>query len=150
MGKDSRYGGQCPQLDRYAFYLSFENANCQQYITEKPFYNAYRTGAVPVIMGPPEEDCRVQLPPKSYIHVKAFSNPQELAEHLLFLNSTWEDNYLRLHYWRKDFEVKNEHGMFGAPSFHYCRVCEALNYNSEEPKVYNDLSYFLDPNINCH
>ena len=27
------------------------------------------------------------------------------------------------------FTVLNEHGYFGAPIHHYCRLCEALNYN---------------------
>ena len=33
--------------------------------------------------------------------------------------------------WTFDFPALNEHGYFGAPIRHYCRLCEALNFNSK-------------------
>lgn len=70
---------------------------------------------------------------------------------LLYINATFEENYLMLHEWRKRYEVVNEHGYFNTPCYHYCRVCEALNYNDDSPKVYGleELRHFLDPDVNC-
>ncbi len=31
----------CPGIDVYKFYAAFENSNCDEYMTEKVFWNAY-------------------------------------------------------------------------------------------------------------
>ncbi|WAR27757.1 FUCTA-like protein [Mya arenaria] len=56
----------------YKFYLSFENANCRDYITEKFFLNALRHDFVPVVMGAHPDDYRRVAPPGSFIHVEDF------------------------------------------------------------------------------
>ncbi|XP_014487751.1 PREDICTED: glycoprotein 3-alpha-L-fucosyltransferase A-like [Dinoponera quadriceps] len=58
----------CSVLSSYKFYLSFENSDCREYMTEKVFWNAFHKHAVPIIMGAPLEDCRRLLPPGSYLH----------------------------------------------------------------------------------
>jgi len=50
------------------------------------------------------------------------------------------EEYNKYHEWRFHFTALNEHGYFGAPIRHYCRLCEALNYNSKEEKLYEDLT----------
>ena len=67
--------------------------------------------------------------------------------------------------------VLNEHGYFGSPIRHYCRLCEALNYNSRwrftrfevilhlnyvvphlnlrEEKTYNDLAFSWSKASSC-
>ncbi|XP_049869325.1 3-galactosyl-N-acetylglucosaminide 4-alpha-L-fucosyltransferase FUT3-like [Pectinophora gossypiella] len=67
---------------QYIFYLSFENSNCPQYFTEKCFYNAYSKGAIPVILGPPYDDCFKLLPPNSFIHVDSYKTIDDLAKHI--------------------------------------------------------------------
>lgn len=138
----------CLPLEKYLFYLAFENYNCDQYITEKTFKYGYGKGAVPIIMGSKKNHVYRLLPQHSYLHVLDFKNPKALAERLSFINKTLEDSFLMLHEWRKNMEVLDEY----TPSIHFCRMCEALNYNDDKPKVYgnDDLQRFFDPVTNCY
>ncbi|XP_046836166.1 alpha-(1,3)-fucosyltransferase 7-like [Vespa crabro] len=135
------FDNDCPALNVYKFYLAFENSNCKEYLTEKVFWNGYKKFAVPIIMGPSRNDCERLLPLGSYLHVDDFANPIELAYYLKYLHRNI-DNYLKFHEWRRYYEILNEHGYFGSVSRHYCRICEALHYNSRANKVYKDLDNF--------
>ena len=42
--------------------------------------------------------------------------------------------------WRQEFQVLQEHGYYGPQASHYCRLCQALNYNSRESKIYPSIS----------
>lgn len=138
----------CSILSSYKFYLSFENSNCREYITEKVFWNAFHNYAVPVIMGASLEDCQRLLPPGSYLHVDNFNNADTLAEYLRYLDHD-NERYLKYHKWRVNYIVLNEHGYFGSASKHYCRICEALNYNSNATKVYKKLDDFWNKERDC-
>ncbi|GAB1866732.1 Fucosyltransferase [Camponotus japonicus] len=131
----------CVVLNAYKFYLSFENSNCREYLTEKVFWNAYSKLAVPIIMGASRYDCQRLLPPHSFLHVDDFASADALADYLRYLD---RDNkrYISYHEWRDRYRLINEHGYFGSASKHYCRVCEALHYNSIAPKVYARLEDF--------
>ncbi|XP_059047184.1 4-galactosyl-N-acetylglucosaminide 3-alpha-L-fucosyltransferase 9-like [Achroia grisella] len=144
------FKSDCDMLSEYIFYFSFENSFCSQYLTEKIFQNAYSKGAIPVILGPSIEDCEQLLPPMSYIHTDNFDTPEKLASELIHISQN-NETIFRYHRWRNDFEVVNEHGYFGTKSYHYCRVCEALNYNDDSPTVYDEesLRLFLDPMLTC-
>ena len=67
---------------RYKFYLSFENAICRDYVTEKA-YNALKLDTIPVMFG--GGDYEEILPPRSYIDALHFPDPADLAEPLLTL-----------------------------------------------------------------
>lgn len=138
----------CTALKAYKFYLSFENSNCREYLTEKVFWNAYDKLAVPIIMGASREDCRRLLPPRSFLHVDDFANADALANYLRYLDRD-DERYLQYHDWRGHYQVFNEHGYFGTASKHYCRVCEALHYNSIAPKVYTKLDQFWSQQRDC-
>nr|CAD7400288.1 unnamed protein product [Timema cristinae] len=138
---EGHYESNCLHPNEYKFYLSFENSNCREYLTEKVWFNAYLKNSVPVIMGAPLEDCRRLLPPGSYVHVDAFKSPGHLASYLKHL-AAMPAEYNALFSWKKLFKVVNEHGYFDAPVFHYCRLCEALNYNERSRKVYENLDEF--------
>ncbi|PSN46315.1 hypothetical protein C0J52_18593 [Blattella germanica] len=146
---EGHFAMDCPKLDAYKFYLAFENGDCREYVTEKAWWNGYHKGAVPVIMGASLEECARILPPKSYLHVRNFSSPASLARYLMYLAES-PTEYARLHHWRRRFKVVNEHGYFQSPVHHYCRLCEALNYNDPSPKVYDDLERFWSTERDCY
>lgn len=58
----------------------------------------------------------------------------------------------KYHKWRQHFEIVNEHGYFGTTSYHYCRVCEALNYNDGEVSIYDStrLLSIFGSTLNCN
>ncbi|KAL0841284.1 hypothetical protein ABMA28_015001 [Loxostege sticticalis] len=151
---EMRYGcppyADCPKLRNYLFFLAFENTGCRQYITEKVFHNAFAKGAIPVVMGAPLADYEKLLPPNSFLHVNSFNSPRELAMEIIHLSTN--DDYLETyHKWRQYFEITNEHGNFGNKLHDLCRLCEALNYNDNQTKVYDEdtLKLFLDPKLLC-
>lgn len=99
-------------------------------------------------MGGSQISYRQLLPPNSYIHVDDFASSRDLANYILYLNSTPTElqNYFT---WKKYFNIFNEHGYFRTNSVHYCRMCEALNYNDRQEKIYTDLKVFWKNNY-CH
>nr|XP_054930226.1 glycoprotein 3-alpha-L-fucosyltransferase A-like [Dermacentor andersoni] len=110
---------RCYQMldNDYYFYLSFENANCKDYITEK-FFNALRHNVVPVVMGASREEYLAAAPYHSYIHVDDFASPKELAEylHLLSRNRTLYNQYFE---WKGTGEFVN--------TYFWCRLCAMLH-----------------------
>lgn len=138
----------CDVIEKYKFYLAFENSNCREYITEKMWWNAYHKEVVPVVMGATREEYARLAPPHSFIHVEDFRDPQELAMYLVYLdgNATAYNEYFA---WKRRYVVRNEHGYFGSPSLHLCRMCEAVNRFQGMTKVYKDLDSFWNPKRDC-
>ena len=87
------YGGcgnlRCPRFNKncadaiskkYKFYLSFENSLCKDYVTEKAFRPMIsKYPMVPVVMG--YANYREILPPRSFIDVRWFKSPKDLAKY---------------------------------------------------------------------
>ncbi|XP_076262598.1 glycoprotein 3-alpha-L-fucosyltransferase A-like isoform X2 [Rhynchophorus ferrugineus] len=142
------FKADCPAIDQYLFYLSFENSNCDEYITEKLWWNAFHKNSIPIVMGSTLQTYEKLLPPGSYINVDNFANPAGLADYLLQLNKTGD--FKHYYNWKANFEVLNEHGYFRSKSYHYCRICQSLNYNIKEPKIYNNLQKFWSVKESCH
>ncbi|CAG9773956.1 unnamed protein product [Ceutorhynchus assimilis] len=142
------FGQDCPEIGDYLFYLSFENSNCDEYITEKLWWNAFHKNSIPIVMGSSKETYKKLLPIDSYINVDDFANPQALAQYVQRLNDTGE--FKTYYSWKNNFEIFNEHGYFKSTSFHYCRICQAMNYNDREMKVYNDLENYWSVKRDCH
>ncbi|KAH7969640.1 glycoprotein 3-alpha-L-fucosyltransferase A [Rhipicephalus sanguineus] len=113
-------------LDKdYFFYLSFENANCKDYITEK-FFNALRRNVVPVVMGASREEYQAAAPYHSYIHVDDFASPKELAEYLRLLRSN-PSLYNEYFEWKGTGEFVN--------SYFWCRLCAMLHAPPPPPET---------------
>ncbi|XP_037872953.1 alpha-(1,3)-fucosyltransferase 7 [Bombyx mori] len=144
------FRADCKIISNYLFYFVLENSLCKEYITEKLFHQAYAKGAIPIIQGPPLEDCKRLLPPNSFLHLDEYRSPKKLANEIRNITSN-EDNLLSYHLWRNHFQVINEHGYFGTKSYHYCRICEALNYNDETESVYDSvrINNFMDASKSC-
>lgn len=141
------FTSDCKAIDDYMFYLAFENSNCDEYITEKLWWNAFHKNSIPIVMGASVDSYKKLLPIDSYLNVEQFANPSSLAEYILSLNETGAfANYYK---WKSHFQVLNEHGYFQSPSYHYCRICQALNYNSKNVKVYDDLESYWKEGV-CH
>ena len=67
----------------YKFYLAFENSLCEEYVTEK-FWQMLDLDVVPVVMG--AADYANYLPKDSFLDVRDFEGPEDLANYLHYLN----------------------------------------------------------------
>jgi hypothetical protein len=85
-------------ISRYRFTLAFENSIAHDYVTEK-FYDPLLAGSVPVYLGAPNV---VDHAParESYIDVRDFAGPQQLAHFLLALSCD-EARYAQYQEWRE-------------------------------------------------
>lgn len=99
-------------------------------------------------MGAKSSDYQMLLPPESYINIEDFASPAVLAQFIYRLNATEE--YKDYFKWKQHFDVLNEHGYFHSKSYHYCRICQALNYNDHTTKVYGDLEHFWGVQKDCY
>ena len=120
--------GECQTLlERdYFFYLSFENSDCIDYVTEK-FFMALRMDIVPVVLG--GANYSAIAPPKSFINANDFSSPLELAQELQRLSVT-EEEYLEYFRWKSDYWVEKQADRIRRMG---CSLCKALN----EPRPLN-------------
>ncbi|KAH9278641.1 Glycoprotein 3-alpha-L-fucosyltransferase A [Echinococcus granulosus] len=88
----------------YKFYLSFENSNCRNYITEKVYVNAMQYDMVPIVLGAFKDDYESTLPPHSFINVDDYRSIRELTDYLLYLDKN-DTAYAAYFAWK-------EHGTF--------------------------------------
>ena len=134
---------KCNQkLQRYKFYLSFENSFCIDYITEKYWINALSHNIIPVVMGGASyEDERLAIP-GSFINVVDFESVEALAKYLVYLNAN-DTAYNEYFWWKKEFKV-----VWSLDSWP-CMVCKALNNDSLPAKVYDNLGDFWGVAKNC-
>ncbi|KAF2905188.1 hypothetical protein ILUMI_00965, partial [Ignelater luminosus] len=138
----------CEETIKYKFYLAFENSNCDEFITEQVWWYAYSKNAIPIVMGGSKKYYEQLLPPHSYINTEKFARPRDLVNYIVYLNNTPSD-ILQYFVWKKYFKVVNEHGYFHTASQHYCRACEALNYNNKDEKTIHDMEdYWVEGK--CH
>ncbi|XP_015922621.1 4-galactosyl-N-acetylglucosaminide 3-alpha-L-fucosyltransferase 9 isoform X2 [Parasteatoda tepidariorum] len=104
---------------RCRFYLSFENSVCKDYSTEKLYY-ALMSGMVPVVLG--GDNYAEHLPPHSFIDVRDYSSPKDLANYLLELTVN-DAKFLSYFQWRRKYFIQD-----GAYKW-LCGLCEKLNTN---------------------
>uniref|UniRef100_A0A8C5L4W9 Fucosyltransferase n=2 Tax=Jaculus jaculus TaxID=51337 RepID=A0A8C5L4W9_JACJA len=120
-----------PTIAQYRFYLSFENSQHRDYITEKFWRNALAAGAVPVVLGPPRATYEAFVPPDAFVHVDDFSSARELAAFLVSMN---ESRYLRFFAWRDRLSVRLMHDW----RERFCAIC-AHYPHLPRSQVYEDL-----------
>ncbi|ELT99292.1 hypothetical protein CAPTEDRAFT_36020, partial [Capitella teleta] len=114
------------EVKKHIFYLSFENALCTGYVTEK-FWNALVWGMIPVVMADRASIEQV-APPGSYIHVEDFDSPEELARHL---RNVSQDQALYQSYfkWRKTHVLVADY---------FCDLCSRLYTWDGHLQTYKD------------
>jgi hypothetical protein len=67
----------------YKFYISFENSDCKEYITEK-YYRTLFQPIIPIVMG--LGDYAKDGPPNSSINVNDFKSVKALADYIKLLD----------------------------------------------------------------
>ena len=127
----------------YKFYLAFENSLCEDYITEK-CWKCLKEGMLPVVMGPSIKNYDHLLPPNSFLHVSNFSNAEELASYIKYLDSD-DEAYMRYHLWREKYQV------IMINDNHFLWKCEMCKRMYLPPKtVQGGLSKWFTPQIQCN
>ncbi|XP_054467042.1 alpha-(1,3)-fucosyltransferase 7-like isoform X2 [Anoplopoma fimbria] len=89
-----------PTIANCIFYLSFENSETKDYISEKLWRNAFQSGAVPVVLGPSRATYEALAPPGSFIHVADFNSTADLAAYLkrVALDRQAYESYFQWHH----------------------------------------------------
>ena len=106
---------------KYKFYLSFENVACRDYITEKTM-NPLATGLVPIVYGGLSLQENInKIPPNSFIDIRNFKSPKQLAKYILYLDTN-DSAYMAYHAWRLDYKL--------VPHELFCNICKALHNSS--------------------
>ncbi|KOC68246.1 Alpha-(1,3)-fucosyltransferase C, partial [Habropoda laboriosa] len=126
------YGGDCfsKVFERdYYFYLSFESALCEDFVTEH-LYNPLRYDIVPIVYG--AANYSLFAPPQSYVNAFDFDTPEDLAKYLQWLIDH-PDIYKKYFAWKQYYEIED-----GTPRA-ICSLCKFL-HEQREPKVYPILS----------
>ena len=110
---------------KYKFYLSFENSLCKDYVTEKAFRPMIsKYPMVPVVMG--YANYSQILPPHSFIDVRWFKSPKDLAQYLQYLDKN-NTEYAKYFEWRRNYRC----GYFTVNFISFCeRAHELYNYYS--------------------
>ena len=86
------------------------------------------------------QECMKKLPPNSFINVRNFRSPKQLANYLLYLDKN-DTAYMAYHAWRLDYELVSPD--------HLCRICKAL-HNSSMTKPRNvDFGQFWNTQKDC-
>ena len=124
---------QATFIDKYKFYLAFENSICDNYTTEK-LYSLYRERApiIPVINGP--RDVRKYLPEGTYINRFDFASPKLLAEELKRIGNN-ESEYIRILQEKDKYTLSDDFQLKVVHKFQ-CDLCKYLR-NIHNDKVTN-------------
>ncbi|XP_076308598.1 glycoprotein 3-alpha-L-fucosyltransferase A-like [Tachypleus tridentatus] len=118
--------------EHYKFYLAFENKICKDYISEK-FFAPLSRYVVPVVLG--GGDYSSMAPSGSYIDVRDFKSPKDLADFLDVLDRN-DSLYSQYFKWKEEYDVipptAIEHS-------YLCELCKRMNNQDIFRKVYPDI-----------
>jgi hypothetical protein len=118
---------------QYKFYISFENSDCKEYMTEK-YYRTLGQPIIPIVMG--LGDYAKDGPPNSSINVNDFTSVKALADYIKLLDRD-QDAYLSYFKWKENFVAYKR--------LPYCELCAKLNDPNEPVMTYpnvHDWFYF--------
>ena len=112
--------------EKYKFYLAFENALCDEYLTEK-FWKCLELNVVPVVYGLATYDRFA--PEHSFIDVRDFASPKDLADYLWLLHNN-DTLYREYFEWKKTHDCHNQ-GMEAMP----CSLCRVLHEKKQAKRT---------------
>lgn len=123
--KDSSYDIEATKaIAQHKFHLSFENSNCDYYVTEK-LTRTFELGVIPVIMGAPQ--IADYLPSnQSSILVNDFVSPKELAHKLQEINANNElfESYLKYKHGREFISPQFWERWIQQHRHRICKLCD--------------------------
>lgn len=128
-------------LFQYKFYLAFENSYCQDYITEKVFYNSLAHGSIPIVLGPDENNYKQILPPNSFIFVESYRNLDKLAQQLQLITEDLHI-YSSFHQWRIHYHLIARQTNYFIDHL-FCDLCIKL-HTDHTVKTYSNFSHWLN------
>lgn len=123
----------------YLFYLAFENSLCEDYMTEK-LYRTLQMDVIPVVYG--GADYVKLLPPKSFIDIEDFGNPQNLSSYMKYL-AEHPMEYM------KYFEWKGIYKPFVRLLYDVCAMCEYFHRTCNDAPRSVDLREYWGVDTNC-
>ena len=119
----------------YKFYLAFENSLCDDYISEK-LWKVTHLDVVPVVLG--AADYANIMPRDSFIDVRDFASPKDLAQYLHYLDE--HDDLYNQYISNRRSLVCNH--MFAYSMPWECRLCKYLHEHRRETKVVHSIDSF--------
>ncbi len=125
----------------YFFYLSFENALCVDYVTEK-LGNVLEYDVLPVTYGG-ANNSRI-VPPYSHVNALDFESPKQLAGYLKYLMEN-RTAYLEYFDWKVQYKTLSI-GTTMAQA--YCQLCAVVNSPERKPSSHLDFaSWWSGPGV---
>ena len=119
-------------FESHKFYLAFENSICTDYITENT-WGRFRFPIIPIVLG--GADYKAFLPPHSYIDVKDYSSPKDLATHLHKLDKN-DKLYNEYFAWKRDYTCYSK-----IPNRSlFCSICSFINENMDKTNTISDIN----------
>ncbi|XP_023212121.1 alpha-(1,3)-fucosyltransferase fut-6-like, partial [Centruroides sculpturatus] len=125
------------KMKKYKFYLSFENAICKHYVTEK-FYQILRYDIIPIVMGDGEYYSTI-APPDSYINAMNYPNPVDLASYLWKISEN-KSLYHSFFSWKNHYEIVLHPWM--------CSLCEKLQ-SKGNVSIVKHLKHWWEDEARC-
>nr|XP_054756657.1 alpha-(1,3)-fucosyltransferase 4-like [Lytechinus pictus] len=130
MGKLPRDDDTIKALQKYKFYLAFENSECRDYITEKVWKTCLMRGIVPIVYGSTRESYEKTLPKDSFIFLEDFSNMSAFVDYIHVLDAD-KARYRKYFDWKIKNTVNFMHStMFSiqSPKLNMCYLLKKLTH----------------------
>jgi alpha-1,3-fucosyltransferase len=118
----------------YKFYLSFENALCNDYVTEKLFHRL-NSNLLPIVLG--QVNYSRVAPPHSYVNALDFDSPRSLAKYLNQLDQN-DSEYLSYFWWKDHYRVETD----GMIQRSFCDLCAKLHEDVKSKSYSNFESWW--------
>ncbi|XP_052244354.1 alpha-(1,3)-fucosyltransferase fut-5-like [Dreissena polymorpha] len=118
---NSCYGENCSHdLHKYKFYLSFENARCKDYVTEK-YWEALRRNQIPIVNWNYSNINRTLVIPGSFISIYDFPSIRDFASYIQKVGSN-ETLYNSYFEWKNHYKDQTRCSS--------CEICSRLHSNT--------------------